>query len=200
MTGTKKILEKIIEDAKAKVVAIKEQAEQEARAIMDQASEEAEQKKADMLKKAEADGAESYKRHIAVAGLEGRKELLRAKQDMIDAAFTGALEKVCGLPDPEYQKLLESLIVDVVDKDGGEILLSQKDAKRVDNQFISSINKRLSASGKVGTVKLSDQFIKTAGGFIFRIGDMEINSTFEILFGMLRTELENEVVKMLFSD
>ncbi len=200
MTGTEKILEKIIEDANVKALAIEEQANQEAASIMDQASNEAELKKAELLKKAEADGAESYKRLIAVADLEGRKELLRAKQDMIDAAFSGALEKVCGLPDPEYQKLLESLIVGVVDKDGGEVLLSEKDAKRIDSQFISNINQRLGASGKAGTVKLSEQSIKTTGGFILKIGAMEINSTFEILFGMLRTELENEVVRMLFSD
>jgi V/A-type H+-transporting ATPase subunit E len=198
MAGMEKILEKIIEDANVKALAIEEQANQEARAIMDQASQEADLKRADLLKKAEADGIESYKRLIAVAGLEGRKELLRAKQDMIDAAFNGALEKVCGLPDPEYQKLLENLVIDVVDKDGGEILLSERDAKRLDNQFISNINQRLNASGKAGVVKLSNQFIKTVGGFILKSGDMEINSTFEILFGMLRTELENEVVRMLF--
>ncbi|NLV35061.1 MAG: V-type ATP synthase subunit E [Clostridiaceae bacterium] len=200
MTGTEKILEKIIQDAKARALAIEEQAGQEAGAIMDQASQEAGLKRAELLERAQADGAQSYKRLIAVAGLEGRKELLRAKQDVIDTAFARALDKVCGLPDSEYQKLLEDLIADAVDKDGGEILLSEKDAKRLDSKFISNINQRLRASGKGGSVKLSSRYINTAGGFVLKIGDMEINSTFEILFGMLRTELENEVVKMLFSD
>ena len=40
--------------------------------------------------------------------------------------------------------------------------------------------------------------IRTAGGVILKFGDMEINSTFEILFGMLRTELESDVVSILF--
>ena len=46
---------------------------------------------------------------------------------------------------------------------------------------------------------LSDESVKAAGGFILRYGEMEINSTFEIMFEMLKPELENDVVDMLFS-
>jgi V/A-type H+-transporting ATPase subunit E len=178
---------------------------------------------------------------LAVAGLEGRKELLGARQEMIDAAFTKAMEKVVGLPDRQYQELLEKMIAEAaagyrdpssqadrtgeymdpsVQTDGtagymnlsakadsahapqagfiGEVMLSEKDAARMDGRFIDNINKRLSASGGKGTITLSGDRIRTAGGFILKIGDMEINSTFEILFGMLRTELESDVVGILF--
>lgn len=198
MTGTEKIKTKIIEDAKAKALAIEEQAGQEAKAVMEQASADIAQKRAELLKKAESDGAESYKRLIAVAGLEGRKEILRAKQEMIDAAFQKALEKVCQMDDRDYQKLLEQMIADAVGNEAGEILLSENDAKRMDNEFVSNINKHIVDIGKKGLLKLSTQHIKTVGGFVLKSGEMEINSTFEILFGMLRTELESDVVRMLF--
>ena len=181
---------------------------------MDQASEEAEQKRAELLEKANADGEQTYRRMLAVAGLEGRKKLLGAKQEMIDAAFAKAMEKVTGLPDRQYQELLERMIAEAAagyrepsEQAGGtdipqersrEVMLSEKDAARMDGRFIININKRLSASGKKGTITLSEKRIRAAGGFILKIGDMEINSTFEILFEMLRTQLESDVVSILF--
>ncbi len=198
MTGTEKIKTKIIEDAKAKALTIEEQARKDAQAIMEQASADIAKKRATLLQKAETDAAESYKRFIAIAGLEGRKEILRAKQEIIEAAFQKALEKICQMKDQDYQKLLEQMIADAAGNETGEILLSEKDAKRMDSRFAGNINKRIADTGRKGSLKLSDQFIKTAGGFVLKSGEMEINSTFEILFGMLRTELESDVVRMLF--
>lgn len=215
MTGMERIKDKILEDAKLKAGDILDQAEQEARAILDQASLEAAQKREELLEKAKADGEQMYRRMLAVAGLEGRKKLLGARQEMIDTAFSKAAEKIMGLPDRQYQELLEKMISEAAagyrepseqaagtgvsqEHIEGEVMLSEKDAARMDEQFIGNINKGLAASGKKGTITLSDKRIRTAGGFILKIGDMEINSTFEILFGMLRTELESDVVSILF--
>jgi len=215
MTGIDRIKEKILEDAKLKARATLEQAEQEARDIMEQAEQEAAQKRAELLDKAKADGGQMYRRMLAVAGLEGRKKLLAARQEMIDEAFSKALERIEGLPDRQYQELLEKMISEAAagyrdpsaQPDGAhapqagfiaEIMLNERDAARMDGQFIENINRRLSALGKKGTVTLSEKRIRTAGGFILKIGDVEMNSTFEILFGMLRTELESDVVGILF--
>ncbi len=199
MTGTEKIKEKILEDAKSKALSIEEQAKKEAQDILDKASYEAGLKKEAILKEAENEGMETYKRMMAVAGLEGRKETLRTKQDAINAAFAKALDRVCSLPDSEYQRLLEDMIVNAAVDGGGEIFLSQKDASRMDKSFISNINQRVGISGKSGIWSLSAQPVKTIGGFVLKSGEMEINSTFEIVFGMLRTELEGDVVKILFN-
>lgn len=200
MTGTERIKAKILEDAKTKALSIEEQAKKEAREILDKASSEAGLKKDAILKKADIDGAETYKRMLAVAGLEGRKETLRAKQDAINAAFGKALDKVCSLPDREYQRLLEDMIVSAAANGGGEIYLSERDSARMDNGFITNINQRVGSLGKTGMWSLSAQPIKTVGGFILKSGEMEINSTFEIMFSMLRTELEGEVVNILFGN
>lgn len=199
MTGTERIKAKILEDAKSRAGSIEEQARKEAQEILEKASREAGLKKEAILQEAENEGAAAYKRMLAVAGLEGRKQILRTKQEAINKAFDKALEKVCGLPDSEYQKLIEDMIVRSAIDGGGEIFLSQKDASRMDGNFVSNINQRVGSSGKSGTWSLSPQPIKTVGGFILKSGEMEVNSTFEIMFGMLRTELEGEVVKMLFN-
>ena len=84
MTGIEKIKAKILEDANAKAGEIQKQAEKEAGDIIARASKEAEDKKTGLLKKAESEGAELYRRRLSVARLEGRKEILRARQDMLD--------------------------------------------------------------------------------------------------------------------
>lgn len=198
MTGTEKIKTKILEDARVKASETEEQAKREAHDIMAHASLEAEQKKAELLQKAEEDSHEAYRRLLSVAGLEDRKEVLRAKQDMVEAAFQGALEKVIKLPDREYQMFIEDMVVSAATRGSGEILLSEKDSNRMDKEFLSNVNKRLQAAGMNGSLVLSKDTIHSVGGFILRCGEMEVNSTLEILFGMLRPELENEVVKILF--
>ena len=160
---------------------------------------EAEQKRAEILKKAESDGMEVYRRMLSEANLEGRKETLKAKQDMVESAFSLAMDKLYKLSDSDYQKLLEDMAVDAARNEDGEILLSEQDRKRVSKDFIKNINKRISSSGKSGKLVLSQDSIKTAGGFVLRYEDMEINSTFEVIFEIMRSRLENDVVKILFS-
>ncbi len=199
MTGTEKIKAKILEDSNAKASHIEEQAKLEAAVILDEAAKEADKKRKDIISKAEADSMEAYRRLLAVADLEGRKELLRAKQEVVEKAFKAAMIKLTELPDREYQKLLENMVVKTAAKGNGEIMLSAKDAGRTDGHFIENVNRSLSEAGIVGSLKLSEDRIASAGGVVIRYGEMEINNTFEILFEMLRPQLENEVVKILFA-
>ena len=82
-------------------------------------------------KKAESDGMEVYRRMLSEANLEGRKETLKAKQDMVESAFSLAMDKLYKLSDSDYQKLLEDMAVDAARNEDGEILLSEQDRKRV---------------------------------------------------------------------
>lgn len=199
MTGTEKIKAKILEDAEIKAGQILEQAEAEARQIREDALREAEQKKAAILEQGEANGREAYRRMLSEANLDGRKEILKVKQKLIEEAFSLAREKLCRLPDRDYQKLLENMAVKAVKNEDGEIVLSERDKKRIDRNFTENINKRISSSGRSGRLVLSEDSIETAGGFILRYNAMEINNTFEVIFEMIKPQLENEVAKILFS-
>ncbi len=198
MTGTEMIKTKILEDARKRASEAEEQARREAQEILDKAASEAGQKRAEILKKADSDSQEIYRRLLSTAALEGRKELLRAKQDMIEATFQRALEKVANLPDLEYERLMEDMVVKAATGGGDELLLTTKDAQRLGNEFLNKVNKRLQTAGMNGNIVLSKDNIRASGGFILRSGDIEINSTLEIVSEMLRPELENEVVKILF--
>ncbi|HEY8420654.1 MAG TPA: V-type ATP synthase subunit E [Thermoclostridium sp.] len=199
MTGTEKIKAKILEDAEVRAGQILEQARAEAREIIDNALKEAEQKRSDILRKGESDGREVYRRMMSEANLEGRKEVLKAKQDLVESAFSLAMDKLCKLSDQDYQKLLEDMAVEAAKDEDGEILLSEQDRNRVSKDFVKNINKRIASSGKNGKLALSQDTIKTVGGFVLRYDQMEINNTFEVIFEMLKPKLENDVVKILFS-
>jgi len=200
MTGTERIKNKILEDAKSRAEAIVEQANREAEEILAAADETARRNTEEALKAAEAESAEVYRRMIAVAGLEGRKEILRAKQEVVDNAFRLAMEKIITMPDAEYQELLENMIVNAASSGNGEILLSKRDIGRIDSRFTDNINEKLKNSGKTGSLSLAKETVSAAGGFVLRYGQVEINGTLEILFGMLRPQLESEVVKTLFNE
>ncbi|NLK69497.1 MAG: V-type ATP synthase subunit E [Clostridiaceae bacterium] len=199
MRGMEKIKSKILEDSKRTVSHILEQAQQQAEKIKNDALKESESIRVEILDKAEAEGKEAYRRMVSTAVLEGRKELLKAKQDIIETAFISAMEKLLRLSDRDYQKLIEDMIVDAAKNEKGEILLAEQSKKRLNEDFLKKINTRIASLGDGAKLVLSDESVKAAGGFILRYGEMEINSTFEIMFEMLKPELENDVVDMLFS-
>ncbi len=124
MTGTERIKSKILEDARAKAVTTEEQAKQEAKDIMDKTLAEAAEKRDILLEKAQAEGMEAYRRIISVAGLDGRKEILKTRQDVVETAFKKAMEKVTSMPDSEYQQFLEEKVINAATKGTGEIILS----------------------------------------------------------------------------
>jgi V/A-type H+-transporting ATPase subunit E len=200
MIGMERIKAKILEDSNAKASQIEEKAKLEAGVIIDEATKEAEKKRNEIISKAEAESMEIYRRLLAVADLDGRKELLRAKRDVVENAFASAMAKLAELPDSEYQKLIEKMVVRSAANGCGEVILCANDAGRIDGDFIQNINRSLSEAGIAGSVNLSDERINAAGGVVVRYGDMEVNNTFEILFEMLRPQLENDVVKILFEE
>ena len=89
----------------------------------------------------------------------------------MEAAFQGALDKVVNLPDREYQTLIEDLIVSAAVKGSGEILLSEKDRKRMD-KVLKNINNRLKKQGLRESTLSKDKSAHPVG--FNKTGDMEI--------------------------
>lgn len=199
MMGMERIKAKILEDSENKAGQILEQARQQAEEIKNDALKESESIRAKILEDAEVDGKEIYRRMLSAAALEGRKELLKAKQEVVGACFDSAMQKIISFPDNDYQKLIEDMVLDAAKNEEGEILLAEQSKQRLNKDFLRNINTRVASLGNSAKLVLSDECVKSAGGFVIRYGEMEINSTFEIMFEMLKPELENDVVGMLFS-
>jgi V/A-type H+-transporting ATPase subunit E len=177
-----------------------ERAEKDAAAILKAARDEAEKKRSSVLERAQKDAANRKLRMISYAELEARKAKLQAKQEMVDEVFEKAVERLVSLPDSQYLKVLSDMIVRSINEGSAEVVLSEKDRKRLGGEFINSINKRLSAEGKKADIKLSSETRGIRGGFILKAGDIEINNSFEAIIRMQRDQLETEVVKTLFGE
>lgn len=198
MSGTEKIIGKILEDARLQAEANLNRAKEEAANIIKSASDDAEAKKKQIIEKAELEAVEVKKRLIAVAELEARKQKLQAKQEVVDEAFDLALQKLNNLPDIEYQSILVEMISNSIQTGKEEVLLSESDKKRLSPGFIEELNKKLADKGVSANLKISDEHRNINGGFILKSGDIEINNSFEAIIRMNRDDIETEVIKALF--
>jgi len=198
MAEADKLREKILEDARQQAKAIIQRAENEAADILNAAKAKAEEKERAAAEKARKEAEERKSRLLASADLEGRKQILQAKQEVVDEAFSRAIDKLCSLPANQYVDIIASMAVEAVSSGTEEIILSSKDRDVYGTKIVNIVNKKLSAKGMKGAVRLSDITRDIKGGFILRSGDVEINNSFDVIVKMRRDELETEVVKVLF--
>lgn len=198
MTGSDRIKTKILEEAKKSAEQYLSEAKIEAQGLITTAEKDVLIKITKTKAIAEEEAVNVKKRMHAVAGLENRKRILKVRQDMVGASFDNALEKAAHLPDEQYGAMMSGYILNAVREGEGEILLNERDKKRLGPEFVKKINASLKTLGKASTLRLSDGSIRSKGGFILKYGDMEINSTLEIIVSQLRPMIEGEVAAILF--
>ena len=195
-----KILERIDRDAQGEINKIKNRTSASADEIMKKAQAEAETLKAQMLEGARIEAEQRKQRIISTARLDLRKALLAEKQNAIDAAFQEAIESLINMKDKEYREVIKKMILANVKTGTEEIILSERDKARLGDEFVSEINRKLTASGKKGNLTISKDTYNILGGFVLRSGKVEMNSSFESLFKSSRGDLELEVSKILFPE
>lgn len=192
-----KITQRIFSDAKKEAAKLKKKAEEEANKILREALAEAEKKGAVLLEKAKIRAQEEKKRILALARLQSRDLVLTEKSQAVELAFQQALEKVLSLPDEEYLALMEKMLLEAVQTGEEEVIVSPKDKKRNDQDFLNAVNRKLVDRGKRGDLKLAAEARDLKGGFVLKAGGVETNSSLPVLIEALRDELEVEVVKVL---
>ena len=228
MNGIEKLTQQISADAQAEIDALLADAQAKADAITADYAQRAEKAAADALSKGEAAAAQREERLLSMAAMEGRKELLAAKQDMVSKAFDLALEKLCALPDEEYVALLAKLAVAAATTGREQLIFSQKDRTRVGKAVVTAANEMLAKAvapklpnevtdtkaGSIldkvvtgasallagtGMLTLSEQTRPIRGGFILSDGDVEVNCAFETLVRLQRSEISGDVADVLFA-
>lgn len=128
------------------------------------------------------------------AMLERRRQILKAKQDVIGEMIDEARESLYTLKEEDYFSLLQAMILNYALPQDGELILSEKDAARMPRGFLKQVN----ASLQQGSLTLSEEKRYLAGGFLLRYGGIEENCTFDALFESARERLQDEVHRMLF--
>lgn len=195
MDGIEKIIDRISSDAQREIDDVLAAAQAEAEKITAEYQAQAQAQADEILSRGEQAAVERGERLASVAQLECRKEVLRAKQEVIDEAFRLALKKLTQLPQEEYVSLLADLAVQAAAKGTEKLIFSVADRARVGKAVVVAANEKL---GDKGQLTLSQETRPMQGGFILSDGVVEVNCTFETLVRLQRNTLSTQVADVLF--
>lgn len=198
MTGIEKIIGRIAGDAQSEVDAVMAQAKTQADAVTAKYAEQAASERDELLKRGQKAAAEREERLASSAQMEAKKMMLAAKQEMLDAAFNKAMDAMCAMKGDEKVELLAKLAVRASSNGKEQIIMSQADRDSVGAEVVKRANAMLAAAGKDGAMTLSAKSGAFKGGLLLSDGDVEVNSTFETLVRLTRSEIAGEVAKVLF--
>ncbi|MBQ2829804.1 MAG: hypothetical protein IJF15_02085 [Oscillospiraceae bacterium] len=193
MNGIEKITARIEADASEQIARVLDAAKAEAAQISAKYQSLSDSERAELRAKNERAAAEREERLVSAAHMDARKVQLAAKQEMLDAAYDLALEKLCAMEPSKYEAVLAALLEKASAGETGEVVFSEKDAA-VGKAAIEKVNK---AAGK--KLVLSAQNAPIRGGFILKDKNVEVNCTFETLVRLEKANTAGEVAKLLFS-
>ena len=227
MNGIEKITQRMEDDAQREINEVLTAARAQADELTRRSREQADKESAAIVARGESAAAEREKRLESMAEMESRKLVLAAKQEVLDEAFSMALEKLCTLPDEEYIELLAALAVKAARTGREKVIFSQKDRNRVGKAVVTRANDALARkvapklpgdltdtkAGAIldkvvtgasailagtGMLTLAEETRPIKGGIILSDGDVETNCTFETLVRLQRENISGEVAKVLF--
>lgn len=192
------ILQRIKKETEEQIKEIQRQAKKEEEKILSPVEEEARRRKETIVQRAKLEASRLKDRMISSARLELQKSILREKQTILEEVFQQAIDRLLKLDSQDYFRVIEKLLLQVVETGKEEIIFSPPDQPRLDSGFLSRINQQLEKRGKKGELKLSGETRPLMGGFILRSGKVEINCSFSALVLQQRELREKEIVNTLF--
>lgn len=194
MNGIEKITGRISEDAQKRAQDILDDARAQAQSVTDNYARHAQTMREDILRQAEEQVMTRIERMTGAGELEGRKETLRVKQELLQAAFDRALEQLRALEQEEYVALLADLLVQAAPAGQGAVIFNPADRARVGKDVVTRANGKLPAA-----LTLSEETRPIQGGFVLKNGLVEVNCALETLVDQEKEALYPEVAAILFS-
>ena len=190
------ILKKIKADAEEAARKIVAEGQEAADAVASDARAGAETQKKELKARADQRAQEDRNRITTLARLAARRELLNAKQALIDRVFDEAGRRIAGMDQAEYRRFIAGFLRSTVESGEEEVLVGEAE-KRIDQAFLDSVSKD---AGWGGGLKLSSERRAISGGFILRSGRVETNCALETILRDAREKLETDVAATLFGD
>lgn len=187
--GAEKLIASIVEDAQKQAAACFAQADEKVEEIRRRLDEDREKLKDEYAEKAQEERADTIRRAVTNAELEGRKEILSRKHALIDRAYKEAYARLCGLKGKERAEVLKKLLVR--ECSGGETVCPAK----ADASALSSL---IADCGVKGLV-MGEPEPSIDGGFILKGGNFVKDCSFAALMEETRAETMEKVAGVLFS-
>jgi vacuolar-type H+-ATPase subunit E/Vma4 len=182
-----KIIEQIKKDTEKEVKNINQEAEKQAKAIIESAKKHA-KIEADKILTSGIDQSENLKKILlSKANQDVKKEIMNAKEKIIENCFTKAHHELSILKGERYERIVRKLIKDGQEKLGRKcIVLITRD---VDKKIAIDLGINV-----VGT-------IESSGGIILKSADEKIilNHTFDGILKREKDKIRIKVGSLLFS-
>lgn len=197
MSGLNKLVEQIktaaLNAAEIKLTEARQQAEN----IIREAEENAKQESDIILQKANQKATDIIERAKSSAGLQKRKTILSAKQQIIEEAIQKTKDTLKSLSDEEYFDLIFKMVSKYAQPKTGQIIFSLRDLERIPADFEQQINQAIMPRG--GSLTISSENRPIDGGFVLVYGDIEENCTFTAVLRSKYDILQDKVHKYLFA-
>ncbi|MFC1855131.1 V-type ATP synthase subunit E [Thermodesulfobacteriota bacterium] len=196
----KDIIEKIKSDAKEAAAKLKSDSDKEVSNIAGESSNQVSEVEAEtkVLSKKKYD--EELRLKISLATLEQKNKLLTAKQNLIDEAFSVALNNIKALDAEKYKELLIKAVLNVDIKGDEELILGSFDKDKLGGGFVDDLNSAFKKIGEKANLKLLSETRQDVTGCVLKDGRKETICTFESIIAAKRKELEQEIASLLFKE
>jgi len=185
--SAEKIIQQIKKDSDKEIKEIIKEAEKQAKTIVDSAKKEAETEANKILSNGKTRSENLKKILVSKANQDSKKEIMNAKEKIIDECFTKAHHELSIMKGKNYEKVVTKLMQDGCKKLGSNCtVLVSRDA---DKQIAKNLG--LSVSGN----------IESAGGVILKSADgrVTLDHTFDGILKRDKDKIRIKVGKLLFS-
>lgn len=222
MTGLEKITSRILADARAEAQEILDEATEQSFTIRAKNLADAQATQDRLISEAEKEGEALVVRAKSNAAMTRRNIELAAKNEMIERAFSKAMQELYDMDRERYGALLLSLLCKTLNAQREseresmrlygedispafyELLLNARDHADIAKPLMNGVHLAAS-SGKIPSdmaakLYLGVEPIDIDGGLVLRCGNIENNCAFSMLLASIRPELEPRVQQILYKD
>ncbi len=190
-----KITESILKEAKEKAQDIIKEAENTAEKEYADFIEKINKKKKEIDEYAHKSGEEEKKRLVSLYNLEKRMAFVREKNVIVNKLFLEMENKLKTLDKEKYLKWMSSLL-DEIAFTGEEIIVLDRNDKYMDAEFL----KKYAAQKSVKFRLAKEKEDLGGGGFVVKKGNVEFNSSFNVLLQEIKDSFYSYIGKELFGE
>lgn len=191
-----KVEKAVIAEAEEQARRIIEKARSESDEHLAKARQEGQNALAAAVEAAKLEAERETARQLGRARHEGRLEVLKAKNEILDRVFGQAAGSVAAMDDASYLALFAKWLSNLPGDAAGAVHVNPKDRKRFTDDFLASVNAAREASGKLGPV-VADQDVPD--GVIVQGGDFSFDLTIAGKLENARAALASELTREIFS-
>ena len=197
MAGLDKIIGEIHAESDGLIREVLDRAQKEAAQIRSEAEKKAGDSVERIRRESDARLADSKSRAQSAAALTKRQLLLQEKQNLIGEVLEKAKETFLALPEAEYFDTLLALLKKNALSEQGEILLNERDRKRLPADFEKKAEEAAKAKG--GPLPISEKTREIDGGLILVYEGIEQNCSVDALFETNIEMLQDKIQNILFA-